>query len=388
MISSYPHYDGASLNTFSRIDDSQNHSTPFGISIPQSSPPLSYASASTSASASASASASSSSTPSSSPPMPPFAVFEYDGDNDNDTERALSPYANGPIEIVPGVFLGAEESVFQVSAWGRGKRRVRVLNVAQEIEDPFASQRPHVDNGKGKERASVQVDRYPPSPGKGWPKMDYCHLKWSHGEAGLAGIPDQSTLDDFINPREPEVGDGNWGLWTAILYIEDARRRDIPVLIHCQCGVSRSATLIIAYLMALAASGLEPDLFGHLSGMQDAYNFVKSKSPCISPNVSLVFQLVEFARNVTTLLCRYPSASNIRTAWPKREEHEMSEAEWARRRAAFDDESGIGNGNGTEDSDGQGDDDMAMLASPMSIDEAEEEARYLDEAMRKRKGLM
>jgi hypothetical protein len=78
-----------------------------------------------------------------------------------------------------------------------------------------------------------------------------------------------------------------------------SQRADIR---SCQCGVSRSATLAIAYVMALAASGALPSHLGHIRGMQDAYDFVKSKSPWIGPNVSLVFQLVEFARNLTTLI--------------------------------------------------------------------------------------
>lgn len=54
----------------------------------------------------------------------------------------------------------------------------------------------------------------------------------------------------------------------------------------CQCGVSRSATLAIAYIMALAVGGLMPDVFGKMACMQDAYDYVKSKSSWIGPNVS------------------------------------------------------------------------------------------------------
>jgi hypothetical protein len=38
--------------------------------------------------------------------------------------------------------------------------------------------------------------------------------------------------------------------------------------------------------MALAASGVMPERLGHIRGMQDAYDFVKSKSSWIGPNVS------------------------------------------------------------------------------------------------------
>ena len=56
----------------------------------------------------------------------------------------------------------------------------------------------------------------------------------------------------------------------------------------CQCGVSRSATLLIAYVVALAAAGIMPEHLGHIRGMQDAYDFVKAKSPWVGPNVSYV----------------------------------------------------------------------------------------------------
>jgi len=56
--------------------------------------------------------------------------------------------------------------------------------------------------------------------------------------------------------------------------------------ISCQCGVSRSATLVIAYIMSLAVAGLLPDQLGHLKGMQDTYDMVKARSPSIGPNVS------------------------------------------------------------------------------------------------------
>ena len=61
----------------------------------------------------------------------------------------------------------------------------------------------------------------------------------------------------------------------------------------CQCGVSRSATLLIAYVVALAAVGIMPDHLGHIRGMQDAYDFVKAKSPWVGPNVSCVLHFFQ-----------------------------------------------------------------------------------------------
>jgi predicted protein tyrosine phosphatase len=53
------------------------------------------------------------------------------------------------------------------------------------------------------------------------------------------------------------------------------------VLVHCNAGVSRSASIIIAYLM-------QKKLFHYY---QDAFKFVKAKRPCICPNEGFVKQL-------------------------------------------------------------------------------------------------
>lgn len=56
---------------------------------------------------------------------------------------------------------------------------------------------------------------------------------------------------------------------------------------------------------------------------------------------SLVFQLVEFARNLTTLLSAHhltlpPLAPQIQTSFPSAEEVAQTESDWARQRAQFD----------------------------------------------------
>jgi len=63
----------------------------------------------------------------------------------------------------------------------------------------------------------------------------------------------------------------------------DAARSQSNILIHCQCGVSRSATLVIAYLIY------------HLNmNFDHAYQYLKSRSSVIAPNLSLIAQLKEF----------------------------------------------------------------------------------------------
>ena len=58
----------------------------------------------------------------------------------------------------------------------------------------------------------------------------------------------------------------------------------------CQCGISRSATMIIAIVMRAAAehaAWVPPEVWA-LKGMQEAYSYVKEKSPCVGPNMSYV----------------------------------------------------------------------------------------------------
>ncbi|KAI8384465.1 dual specificity phosphatase, partial [Radiomyces spectabilis] len=70
-------------------------------------------------------------------------------------------------------------------------------------------------------------------------------------------------------------------------YAVDAVRRAMDagytILVHCQCGVARSATVIIAFVMT--TMGLP---------MSEAYDYVKARAPAISPNLHLLYQLREY----------------------------------------------------------------------------------------------
>lgn len=62
----------------------------------------------------------------------------------------------------------------------------------------------------------------------------------------------------------------------------------VSYLSSCQCGISRSATLVIALVMRAAAQqspSVPPDVWA-LKGMQGAYSYVKQKSKWVGPNMS------------------------------------------------------------------------------------------------------
>ncbi|KAJ8347706.1 hypothetical protein SKAU_G00262950 [Synaphobranchus kaupii] len=72
-------------------------------------------------------------------------------------------------------------------------------------------------------------------------------------------------------------------------FIEEAHQTGRGVLVHCQAGVSRSATIVIAYLMKHT-----------LMTMMDAYKYVRGRRPVVSPNLNFMGQLLEFERDLNS----------------------------------------------------------------------------------------
>ncbi|KAL2351027.1 dual specificity phosphatase [Cryomyces antarcticus] len=93
---------------------------------------------------------------------------------------------------------------------------------------------------------------------------EYIHIPWEHN---TDIVPDLYRLVQLIDDR-----------------VSNGKR----ILIHCQCGVSRSASLIVAY-------GLykNPGM-----SVQEVYDSVKKRSKWIGPNMNLIMQLQEFRSNL------------------------------------------------------------------------------------------
>ncbi|KAG8949947.1 hypothetical protein FRC03_000189 [Tulasnella sp. 419] len=226
---------------------------------------------------------------------------------------APAPYAHGPIQIMPGVWLGCEDNARE---WPALKRCGigSILNVAKEIknlmgDEDFSGNEPSTSNTlqipitqhtrtspirtststpdfkqqKSQVSSSIGSSKpvpkfYPADPSIGRPAINYLHLPWSHGQADLVSS----------------------GFPIAFEFVDDSIRRGKGVLIHCQCGVSRSATLVIALVMRASIRKDVIDELKEIRGsMHAAYAFVKEKSVAVGPNMSLIYQLLEYERHLS-----------------------------------------------------------------------------------------
>jgi len=77
----------------------------------------------------------------------------------------------------------------------------------------------------------------------------------------------------------------------AIKFLKDC---DQNVLVHCQAGVSRSASIVIGFIM-----------WKFRLSFEDAYLFVKQKRKCVCPNEGFINQLKDFDDFLKKIIMKY-----------------------------------------------------------------------------------
>jgi len=172
-----------------------------------------------------------------------------------------------------------------------------ILNVANEVRNPFLQVNVPIESepdvrldGGGGIQYAPRRDRNPSHTGIATTLKTVV-------EAPSPTTPKATSTDDPLplagtSDKEPEYIHVPWehntdivpDLLRLVKLIDERVKRGKRVLVHCQCGVSRSATLVVAYCMYKS-----PQM-----SVQEAYDTVKEKSRWIGPNMNLIMQLQEF----------------------------------------------------------------------------------------------
>lgn len=211
-------------------------------------------------------------------------------------EEAQSPgYPDGPIAIYePYVYLYLEPTAEEASKFDV------VINVASEVKNPF----------KAAQISKESEEVVAPKTTFDLMDLDRENIPVPDTAASIATFktafewqPDQQTPTESspTTPKpmlklEPEYIHVPWEHNTDISkelmglceVIDNRTKEGKKVLVHCQQGASRSASLIIAY-------GLykDPSLT-----VNDAYHAAQAKSKWISPNMKLMYALQDFQKEV------------------------------------------------------------------------------------------
>ena len=115
----------------------------------------------------------------------------------DESETNGAPYLDGPIEIMPGIWLGSEDNARD---WpGLVSRRIKaILNVAKEVAGPVDATLTGAPDGILRNFVSTPDLQKPPTRPTGtyWhahtpsgrPAMHYLKLAWSHGQSDLVNV--------------------------------------------------------------------------------------------------------------------------------------------------------------------------------------------------------
>ncbi|KAF2194967.1 hypothetical protein K469DRAFT_722357 [Zopfia rhizophila CBS 207.26] len=226
-------------------------------------------------------------------------------------EEKPAAYPNGPICIYEsGVYLYFEPTAEQATNYDV------IINVASEVKNPFTTSgsdsQKDLDARRqdGPPAETVDFDAIPertkassfdtqsssPTTPKATPILEATHTQPTNQQGSNGRV---LKTPEYIHIPWEHNTDIVPDLFKLVKVIEDRVQQGKRVLVHCQCGVSRSASLIVAY-------GLykNPGI-----SVQEAYDAVKKRSRWIGPNMNLIMQLQEF-RNGLLRASRDPAYHN------------------------------------------------------------------------------
>ncbi|KAK4179804.1 hypothetical protein QBC36DRAFT_61451 [Triangularia setosa] len=215
------------------------------------------------------------------------AAYEFEPfhEVENNEDQKTPGYPDGPIAIYSNnVYLYLEPTAEEASRFDV------VINVAREVSNPFKAFGSRRDSTASDEQAKSPVE-----PDTAVTTSSFATAFEYFPDASSADTPTTPKAQSFKEPEyihipwdhNTDIGKDLMGLCETI----ERRTKDgKKVLVHCQQGASRSASLIIAY-------GLyqNPDLT-----VNDAYYAAQAKSRWISPNMRLMYCLQDFQKEVSS----------------------------------------------------------------------------------------
>jgi dual specificity MAP kinase phosphatase len=93
---------------------------------------------------------------------------------------------------------------------------------------------------------------------------------------------DAAVLVHALDLRDSEDEEVRFTFFPVFRFIEQERKKG-NVLVHCAAGISRSATLLLAYTMNKYRTTLD-----------DAFSHALRRRPCLQPNKGFLLQLRKF----------------------------------------------------------------------------------------------
>ncbi|KAH8910149.1 hypothetical protein BR93DRAFT_875777 [Coniochaeta sp. PMI_546] len=242
------------------------------------------------------------------PQMANRAVFDYEDNHEveNGEDQKTPGYPDGPIAIYnDNVYLYLEPTAEEAAKFDV------VINVAREVRNPFevmnASQPPPSEAGSGGDS---------PIPDTALTGMSYATAFEFFPEEDSPATPRATTFKqpEYIHMPWDHHTDIGKDLMTLCETIENKTKEGKKVLIHCQQGASRSASLIIAYGM-----WQNPELT-----VNDAYHAAQAKSRWISPNMRLMYCLQDFQKEVAKRKLAPSSGLKVRAGRSPTNKHRMT----------------------------------------------------------------
>lgn len=213
---------------------------------------------------------------------------ESDNQIPKSQEAAERGYTEGPVCIYDsGVYLFLEPTAEEASQFDT------VINVAREIRNPFKARKDGEGTVMSAWRAGPKARDTFTEPQTAISEFSFKSAWEYQPESTITPTPTTPTQSSFAPRRkQPEYVHVRWDHNSEILadlyplcqIIDSRTAQGKKVLVHCQLGVSRSASLIIAY-------GLFKNYQPTFHAM---YSVVKERSRWVGPNMSLIYQLTDF----------------------------------------------------------------------------------------------